>query len=33
MEVPGMAFGAADGGGSVWITDRDDEELFEISPS
>ncbi len=33
MAIPGMAFGAADGGGSLWITDRDDEKLFRIDPS
>ncbi len=33
MTVPGMAFGAAVGGGAVWITDRDDEQLFKVGPS
>ena len=33
MAVPGMAFGAAVGGGAVWITDRDAEQLFKIGPS
>ena len=33
MAIPGMAFGAVVGGGSVWITDRVDEKLFKIEPS
>jgi hypothetical protein len=33
MAIPGMAFGAAVGGGSVWITDRDDEQVFKVDPS
>ena len=33
MTIPGMAFGSAVGGGAVWITDRDAEQLYKIGPS
>jgi streptogramin lyase len=33
MKIPGAAFGAAVAGGSLWISDRDDERVFEIVPS
>jgi YVTN family beta-propeller protein len=33
MTIPGMAFGAAVGGGALWLTDRDAEQLYKIGPS
>jgi streptogramin lyase len=33
MTIPGMAFGAAVGGGFVWITERNGAELLKINPS
>ena len=33
MDLPGMAFGATNGGGAVWITDPDDSTLFKIDPA
>ena len=33
MDIPGAPFGAAFGGGAVWISDRDDERVFKIEPS
>jgi hypothetical protein len=32
-DLPGMPFGAAVGGGAVWVTDRDDETVLKIDPS
>jgi YVTN family beta-propeller protein len=33
MEIPGAPFGAAVAGGSVWISDRDNEAVYKIDPS
>jgi DNA-binding beta-propeller fold protein YncE len=33
MKLPGPSFGAAAAFGYVWITDRDDQQLFKIKPA